>query len=179
MKLIPDLCLVLDRSYVEPRSYPDVFNAEHQARDDLDGQRQHDDEEYLHGGDLQQAHALENLAGERRQVHELVNADGRTSGVNAADDRSEDDLGDASLDAEDIREVAIDGEFEAVVIPGHARPEPHPAGTADESADDDHGDPQNDEAENEGEDGELALLECVIAVPQRVGIDIRNDHQAH
>ncbi len=42
---------------------------------------------------------------------------------------------------------------------------------------DDHRDPQHDEAEDEGPDGKLALVPGVVAVAQRVGVDVGNHHQ--
>src|SRR5207249_6502343 len=82
------------------------------------------------------------------------------------------------LDAEDIRQIAIDFENEPVVIPSHAWPEPHPARTPNQRTDHDHADPEDDESENECPDGELALLVGVIAVAERVGVDIRYRHQS-
>src|SRR5207244_1392151 len=81
------------------------------------------------------------------------------------------------LDAEDIRQIAIDLEDETVVIPGHAGPEPHPAWTAYQRADHDHADPEDDESENECPDGELALLVRVVAVAERIRVDIGHHHQ--
>ena len=64
------------------------------------------------------------------------------------------------------------------MVPGLARPEPLPAGASDESSDDDHRDPQDDEAEEERGDGKLALLPGVVAAAQRISVDIWNRHQA-
>src|SRR4051812_43780071 len=168
----------LDRSYVEPGSHPNVFNAEHQPRQDLHWQRQHDNEEDLHYGVLQHAHAGVDLAVERGPRNQLMDQNSRTYAVGADDDGAENDLADAPGDSEDIWKIAIDFEDQPVVIPGGPRPEPHPARTTDQGADHDHGDPEDDEAEDKGPDGKLALPVGVIAVAQRIGIDVRNDHQA-
>ena len=74
-------------------------------------------------------------------------------------------------------EIAIDFKHQTVVVPGLAGPEPHPAGAADEGTDDNHGNPQHDEAEAKGEDSNPALLEGVVAVAQRVGVHVGNGHQ--
>ena len=64
------------------------------------------------------------------------------------------------------------------MIPCLAGPEPLPSGAANECADDDHRDPENDEAEKKRPDREFALLPGVIAAAQRIGVYIRNHHQA-
>src|ERR1017187_2962440 len=104
-----------------------------------------------------------------------MHADSRGYKVEADHDRAEDNLPDAPGDSENVGQVAIDFEDQPVVVPSGSRPEPHPSRPPDESADHDHGNPKDDEAEDEREDRELALLEGVVAVPQRVGVDIRND----
>src|SRR5690242_19235442 len=133
--------LSLDRSYVEPGSYPHVLNAEEEPGQNLNRQRQHDDEERLHHHILENAHARVDLAIERRPGDQLVAEDRRGHGIDTGYDSAEDDLTDLAVNAEDVGQVAIDLEDQPVVIPRHSRPKPHPPRTADESADHDHRDP--------------------------------------
>ena len=63
------------------------------------------------------------------------------------------------------------------MVPGLSGPEPLPARPANERADENHGDPQNHEAEQKSANCEFALLPSVVARTERVRIDIRNDHQ--
>src|SRR6266478_4915346 len=102
-------------------------------------------------------------------------ADGEES---ADHDRAEDAFSPIRSDSEKIRQVAVHLIDEAVVVPGLARPEPLPSGAADEGADENHGDPQDYEAKEKCYDGEFSLLQRVVAGAERVGINIRNHHEA-
>src|ERR1700681_1439537 len=83
-----------------------------------------------------------------------------------------------AVDAEDLVQVSIDGELNPLRVPSLPRPEPHPSGAADECADYNHQDPQADESEQESPNGEAALLVGVVAVAERIGVDIGDDHEA-
>src|SRR5262249_7307887 len=163
--------------HVEPGCNPNVLDTEQEPQHDLDRQCQHNNEENLHDGVLQEAHARIDLAAEWRQHNQLVDADPRGHEINAAHGGPEQILQQRILDAEDIRQIAIDFEDQAVMVPRHAGPETHPARTLDERADDDHDDPEDDESENEGPDGELTLLVSVVSVAKRVSVDVGHDHQ--
>src|SRR6266404_669643 len=71
----------------------------------------------------------------------------------------------------------IDAELDALRIPRLPRPEPHPSGAADECADEYHQDPQADEAKQESPNGEAPLLVGVVAIPERIGVNIGDDHE--
>ena len=114
---------------------------------------------------------------ERRQRDHFVHADPGADEIDAHHDGAEYALGRAARDAEDIGQIAVHLEDQAVMVPRDAGPEPHPAGAADNGADDDHADPQHDEAEDEREDRKFSLFVCVIAVAQGIGVDIGNHHQ--
>src|SRR5205814_5699581 len=73
-------------------------------------------------------------------------------------------------------QVAVAVEHDGVVIPRLPRPEPNPSRPAYESADEDEYDP-HEESPEEHRDGELPLLPCVVAVAQRVRVNIGEDHQ--
>src|ERR1019366_9692509 len=83
-----------------------------------------------------------------------------------------------AIDAEHLVQVTIEGEFDALRIPGLPRPEPHPSGAADECADDNHHYPQADKTKQERPNRKFTLLVGVIAVPQWVGVYIGYDHQS-
>src|SRR6266567_2918774 len=106
--------------HVEPGCNPNVLDTEHEPQHDLHRQCQHDDEEDLHDGILQQAHARIDFAAERRQYNQLVYADPSSHEINAAYGSAEQVLQQRVLDAEDIRQVAIDFEDETIMVPGHA-----------------------------------------------------------
>src|SRR6202022_3178331 len=109
-----------------------------------------------------------------QRVHEKA-----ANGEEATDYRgAEDGLAEVGGDAENVRQIAIDLVNETVVIPGLPGPEPLPAWTADEGADGDHRYPENDEAEEERADLKLALLPGVIAGAERIGVNVRDHHQA-
>src|SRR6266403_6192224 len=95
----------------------------------------------------------------------------------ADDDGAENAFAPIRSDAENIGQVYVDLVDEAVVIPRLPGPEPLPAGTANEGADENHRDPQDNEAEEERADSELALLPGVVAGAERIGIYIGNHHQ--
>src|SRR5882762_1839644 len=100
-------------------------------------------------------------------------------GEEAADnDRAEDAFTPIRSDSEKIRQVAVHLIDETVVIPGLPRPEPLPSGTANKSANENHGDPQDDEAKEKCSNCEFALLPRVVPGAERVGINIRNHHEA-
>src|SRR5207245_11249421 len=92
--------------------------------------------------------------------------------------RTEDAFAPILGDSEEVEQVAVDVINEAVVIPRLPRPEPLPYEAANEGADENHGDPHDDEAEEKCSDGEFALLPGVGDRAQRIGIYIRNYHQA-
>src|SRR5260370_11943283 len=100
-------------------------------------------------------------------------ADGEESADN---DCAEDAFTPIRSDTEKIGQVAIDFVDETVVVPRLPRPEPLPSGAADEGANENHGDPQDDEAEEKCSNGECSLFPGVVAGSERVGINIRNDH---
>ena len=64
------------------------------------------------------------------------------------------------------------------MVPGLPGPEPLPPGATNKGPDDDHRHPEHDEAEQKRSNRKLPLLPGVIAAAQRIGIDIRNRHQA-
>src|SRR5579859_7288090 len=162
---------------IEPWRYPDIFNVEHEAQEHLDGQADHGQEKDHQDGILQEALALIIfwiVAAIQRVDYEAAD------GEEAADYHgAEDGFAEVGGDAEKIRQVAIDLVDEAIVIPGLPGPKPLPAGTANEGTNGDHGHPQNNEAEEECADLEFALLPGVIACAERIGVDIRDDHQAN
>ena len=84
-----------------------------------------------------------------------------------------------AIDAEDGVEIAIHGVLDARRIPCGSRPEPHPSGAADECPDRDHRHPQTDKASAESPDGESSLPISVVAVAERICVDIGNGHQAY
>src|ERR1700734_2295487 len=185
--------MLVASSYAEPRRHPDVFNCENQAQQNFERQREHQDQKRVHGYELHQAHALVNLAAEIGAHADPVNQDCR-------DDEERDQREDAenhagpdralifrhvenggeprAVNAENLIEVAVHSVIHAFSVPGFSWPEPHPSGAADEGADHDHQDPKADEAEHEGPDGEAALLVGVVAVAERVRVNVRDDHQA-
>src|SRR6266436_310289 len=161
---------------VEPWGDPDIFDVEHEAQEHLDGQADHGEEKNHQDGVLQQALALIILGiiAAIQRMHEKT-----ANGEESADNRgAEDGFAEVGGDAEKIRQIAIDLVDEAVVIPGLAGPEPLPAGAANEGADGDHRYPENNEAEEERAYFEFALLPGVIAGAERVGVNIRDHHQA-
>src|SRR5207248_1755834 len=93
--------------------------------------------------------------------------------------RPEDAFSPIRCDTEEIRQVAIHFINEPVVVPSLPRPEPLPSGSTNKRADENHRDPQDDEAKEKSSDGELALLPGVVAGAQRVGVYIRNHHQTN
>src|SRR5437899_9102981 len=125
---------------------------------------------------MQQAHALVIL----RVVtpEKGVNRESAQGEIAPDYNCSEDALRPVGSDAEDVGQVAVHFVNEAVVVPGLPGPEPLPARPANEGSDENHGDPQDDEAEKKSADGELALLPGVIAATQRIGIYVGDDHQA-
>src|SRR6266849_5917553 len=143
-----------------------------QAQTHLDGQSHHGEEKGHHDGILQQAHALEVLG--IMPAEESVHGQAAQSEITTHDNRSEDALGPVRSDSENVRQVAIYFIDEAVMVPRLSRPEPLPAGSADKRSDKNHGDPQDNEAEEKSSDGKFALFPCVIAAAQRVGVYIRN-----
>ena len=85
-------------------------------------------------------------------------------GEETADHRSsEDPFAPIRSDSEEIRQVAIHFINEAIVVPGLARPEPLPPWTTNKSADENHRDPQDDEAEKKRSNGKFALPPGVVA----------------
>src|ERR1700730_11114862 len=161
---------------VEPRRNPYILNVEHQAQHHLDGQRNHGEKKDYQDGVLQQAFALIifGVVAAIQRVHQKA-ADGKE----ATDYRgAEYGFAEVGRDAENVRQIAIDLVDEAVVIPGLPGPEPLPARTADKGADGDHRYPENDEAKEERADFELALLPGVIAGAERIGVNVRDHHQA-
>src|SRR5258708_22235971 len=161
---------------VEPWRNPDIFNVEREAQELLEGQRNNGQEKDHQDGVLQQALALIifGVVTAVQRVHQKA-ADGEET----ADYRgAEDGFAEVGGDAENVRQIAIDLVDEAIVIPGLPGPEPLPAGAADKGADGNHRDPENDEAEEECADLELALLPGVVAGAERIGIYIRYDHQS-
>ena len=81
----------------------------------------------------------------------------------AYDNRPENRLPQVRRNSKKIRQIPVHFVNQPIVIPGLSRPEPLPSRSPDERADDDHRDPQNDEAEQECSNGKLALLPGVIA----------------
>src|SRR6266404_4328794 len=161
---------------IEPWRDPDILNVEHQAQQHLDRQADHGQEKDHQDGVLQQALALIifRVVTPIQRVHQEA-----ADGEEATDDRrTEDGFAQVGRNAENVRQIAIDLVDLAVVIPGLPGPEPLPAGTADEGADGDHRYPENDEAEEERADFELALLPGVIAGAERISVYVRNDHQS-
>src|SRR5207249_9403155 len=100
-------------------------------------------------------------------------------GEEAADhDCAENALAQVRSDSEDVRQIAVDFINQTVVVPGLPRPKPLPSGATNKSADEDHGNPQDDETEEKSSNGEFALLPGVVARAQWIGVDIGNHHQA-
>src|ERR1700756_5056918 len=93
-------------------------------------------------------------------------------------DGAEDSLAQVGRNSENVRQIAVHLIDLTVVIPGLPGPEPLPAWTADKGADGDHRYPENNEAEEERADFELALLPGVVAGAQRISVYIGYDHQA-
>src|SRR6266850_5281233 len=148
---------------------------EQQPQQHLDGQSEHGEEEGHQDRILQQAHALVvfGVVTPEESVDQQTAHDKKAADYNGAENA----FAPIRSDAENVRQVDVDLIDEAVVIPRLPGPEPLPAGSANEGADEDHRDPQNNEAEQERADGELALLPGVVAGAQRIRIYIRNDHQ--
>src|ERR1044072_4566997 len=159
MNLLPGL---FRRSYVKPGRHPDILDSEYKPQEDLDRQRQHDDQEGLHHHILEQAHAAINLARKSSGRDQFVNTEAGGPRIEPNHDGAENNFAHTTLDAENIRQIAVHLKDEAVVIPRHAGPEPHPSRTANQGPDDNHRYPKDDESENEGPDGELALLVGVV-----------------
>src|SRR6266705_6629111 len=132
-----------------------------QAQQHLQRQGHHREQEELHNGELQQAHALEIFAHETPE--QRVDDKAAEQVVAADDDHAEDGFGKIAGDAKNVWQIAVHLVNETIVVPGLPRPEPLPARPANESPDDNHGNPQDDEAEKKSADGKLALLPGVIA----------------
>src|ERR1039457_6948046 len=132
----------------------------------------------LHHGVLQHAHAGVDLTVERGVRDQLVNQDGGGHRVRAHREGAEKKLRPCRVDAENIRQIAVDLEDQPVVIPRGPGPEPHPSGTADQRADRDHVQPEHDKSEEECQDGVLTLSKSVVAVARseerRVGKECRS-----
>src|SRR6266850_5154708 len=145
-----------------------------QPQQHLDGQSEHGEKKGHQDRVLQQAHALVVfwVAAPEEGVDQQAADDKKA----ADDDGAENAFAPIRSDAEDVGQVDVDLVDEAIVIPGLPGPEPLPAGSANEGADENHRDPQNNEAEEERADGEFALLPGVIAGAERIRIYIRNDH---
>src|SRR5215813_2157201 len=161
---------------VEPGSDPHVFDVEQEPNKHFYWQGKHCEQEEHHERILQDAHTL--IVFLIVVPEERVNDKSGHGVVSANDDRAKDAFPQVRSDAEKIRQIAVDFVDQTIVIPGLPGPEPLPAGTADERADDNHGDPQDDETEEKCADSKLALLPGVIAAPERVGIYIRDNHEA-
>src|SRR5271170_1940130 len=187
------MTMLVASSYAEPRRHPDVMDCKNQAQHNFCRQRKHKNQEGVHGYQLYQAHALVDLAAEFGAHADPVDQDRRNDEESDQRKHAEDDAGpDGALvfryvenggepravNAENLIEVAVHGIIHALGVPGSARPKPHPSRAADEGADDDHQDPEADEAEHEGPDGEAALLVGVVTVAQGVRVDVGDDHQA-
>src|SRR5271156_1286395 len=187
------MAMLVASSYAEPRRHPDVFNCENQAQQNFERQREHQNQERVHRHELHQAHALVNLAAEIGAHADPVDQDRRDDEERNQREDAEDDAGPDSalifcdvkngggpraVNAENLVEVSVHGVVHAFSVPGFAWPEPHPSRPADEGTDYDHQNPEADEAEHEGPDGEAALFVRVIAVAQWVCVNVRDDHQA-
>src|SRR5947209_14574769 len=160
---------------IEPGRDPKVFDVKEQTDQDLNRKSHHDQEKCHHDGILQQTHALIILAivAAEQSVHDEPADDE----VSANDDRSKDALPQIRSDPEKLRQVAAHYIDDSVVVAGLPRPDPLPTRPANEGADENHGHPQDDKAEQKSADGKLALLPGVVARAQRIGINIRNHHQ--
>src|ERR1700741_4101174 len=148
-----------------------------QAQQHFQRQGDHDQQEGLGDRELQQAHAVEifwHVAAEQRVDEKAASRE-----VSAHYDQTEYAFAQVRGDAEDVRQVAVHLVNQSIVIPGLSWPEPLPAGSSNESADNDHRDPKDDETEQERGDREAALLPGVIAAAFRVGVDVGNHHQAY
>src|SRR5579864_1370039 len=148
-----------------------------QAQSHLQGQGDHGQQQKLHDRELQQAHALKIFS--HPAPEDGIHQASAEQVVAAYDNRAENALAQVRRDAEDVRQVAIHLVDEAVVVPRLAGPEPLPSRAANKRADDDHRDPEDDEAEQKRPDREPALLPCVIAAAERVGVDVGNYHQTN
>src|SRR5882724_2701371 len=149
---------------------------EQQPQQHFDGQSKHGEEESHQDRILQQAHTL--VVFGVMTPEESVDLQAADDKKTADDDGAENAFAPIRSDAENIGQVNVDLVDEAIVIPGLPRPEPLPAGSANESANENHRYPQNNEAEEERADGELPLLPGVVAGTERIGIYIRNHHQS-
>ena len=109
---------------------------------------------------------------ERIPGKQLVHSQRGYHGKQAHDCRPEETLAKHTGNAEHVRKIPIGFKDQLVVVPGLARPEPDPPGTANECANDHHRQPQYDKSEKEGQNSELPLLVCVIAVTKRVRIHV-------
>src|SRR5271168_5309726 len=187
------MTMLVASSYAEPWRHPDVMDCENQTQQNFCRQRKHENQERVHGYQLHQAHALVNLATEFGAHADPVDQDRRDDEESDQRKDSEDHARpDGALifcyvkngrepravNAKDLIEVAVHGVVHAFSVPGSAWPEPHPSRAADEGTDYDHQNPEADEAEHEGPDGEAALFVRVIAVAQWVCVNVRDDHQA-
>src|SRR5580658_6582762 len=186
-----EMTILVASSNAEPRSHPDVMDCKNQTQQNFRRQRKHENQERVHSYQLHQTHALVNLAAEFGSHADPMDQDRRNDEESDQRKDSEnyarpdcplifryvkDGGGPRTVNAENLIEVTVHGVIHALGVPGSARPEPHPSRAADKGADDDHQDPEADEAEHESPDGEAALLVGVVAVAEGVRVNVRDDH---
>src|SRR5579863_2913193 len=140
-------------SYAEPWRHPDVVDCENQAQQNFGWQREHENQERVHGYQLHEAHALVNLAAEFGAHADPVDQDRRDDEECDQRKDSEDHAGPdgalvfcyvkngggpGAVDAENLVEVSVYSVVYAFSVPGSAGPEPHPSWATDEGANYDH-----------------------------------------
>src|SRR5271166_1276320 len=147
-------------SNIEPGCNPHVFDVPQEPQAHLQRESHHAKQKKLSQRKLQQAHALEifrHVAPEER-IYEKASEHVIAADNNGAEYR----LRHVRSDAKNVRQVAVHFINQPVVIPCLPRPEPLPARPSYERSDDDHSDPQNDEAKQKCSNRKLALLPGVI-----------------
>src|SRR6266850_2515818 len=109
---------------------------EQQPQQHLDGQSEHGEEEGHQDRILQQAHArvVFGVVTPEESVDQQTAHDKKAADYNGAENA----FAPIRSDAENVRQVDVDLIDEAVVIPRLPGPEPLPAGSANEGADEDH-----------------------------------------
>src|SRR5581483_6487393 len=161
---------------VKPRRNPHVLDMPQEPQQHLARQSDHDEQEDHHDVVLQKAHAL--VIFRVITAEKGMNRESADQEIAPDDDRAEKSLAKVRGDAEYVRQIAVHLVNKSIMVPGLPRPEPLPAWTSNESTNDDHRYPEDQEAKQECADGELALLPRVITTAKWICVDIRNHHQA-
>src|SRR5581483_9390503 len=101
---------------------------------------------------------------------EIVEADEPDHEEADDDQRADDRRRHLVADAEEEREVDVGERLDLVDVPLLPEPEPVPARPAEERPDDDERDPEDVEADEEGDELPLPVLPAVVAVPLRIDV---------